>query len=74
MKMKGMRKVGEADIEVLIKRDDIKTLFDLAGKTSKTMSGLKHFRNVYVSMDLTKPEYQIRVDRTKAAGLGVSVS
>ncbi len=74
MKMKGMRKIGEADIEVKIKGDDMKVLFDLARKTSEAMSGLKMFRNVYVSMDLTKPEYQIRVDRIRAASLGVSVA
>lgn len=74
MKMKGMRKIGEADIEVKIKGDDVNLLFDLARKTSQAMEGLKHFRNVYVSMDLTKPEYQIRVDRVRAASLGVSVS
>ncbi|MCX5828562.1 MAG: efflux RND transporter permease subunit [Deltaproteobacteria bacterium] len=74
MKMKGMRKIGEADIEVKIKGDDMKILFDLARKTSETMNGLKYFRNVYVSMDLTKPEYQIRVDRTRAASLGVTVA
>ena len=73
MKMKGMRKIGEADVEVKIKGEDIKILFDLARKTSETMNGLKNFRNVYVSMDLTKPEYQIRVDRTRAASLGVTV-
>lgn len=74
MKMKGMRKIGEADIEVKIKGEDIKTLFDLARKTSETMNTLKHFRNVYVSMDLTKPEYQIRTDRARAASLGVTVA
>jgi len=73
MKMKGMRKIGEADIEVKIKGDDMKVLFDLARKTSEMMNGLKVFRNVYVSMDLTKPEYQLRVDRTRAASLGVTV-
>lgn len=74
MKMKGMRKIGEADIEMKIKGEDIKILFDLARKTSEAMNGLKYFRNVYVSMDLTKPEYQIRVDRTRAASLGVTVA
>ena len=74
MKMKGMRKIGEADIEVKIKGEDIKILFDLARKTSETMNTLKHFRNVYVSMDLTKPEYQIRIDRARAASLGVTVA
>jgi len=74
MKMKGMRKIGEADIEVKIKGEDIKVLFDLARKTSESMNTLKHFRNVYVSMDLTKPEYQIRIDRARAASLGVTVA
>lgn len=74
MKMKGMRKIGEADIEVKIKGDDMKVLFNLARKTSETMSSLKYFRNVYVSMDLTKPEYQIRVDRVRASSLGVTVA
>jgi len=74
MKMKGMRKIGEADIEVKIKGEDMKTLFDLARKTADSMNGLKYFRNVYVSMDLTKPEYQIRVDRTRAASFGVTVA
>jgi hydrophobe/amphiphile efflux-1 (HAE1) family protein len=74
MKMKGMRKIGEADIEIKIKGEDIKILFDLARKTSETMNELKHFRNVYVSMDLTKPEYQIGVDRARAASLGVTVT
>ncbi|MCX5831517.1 MAG: efflux RND transporter permease subunit [Deltaproteobacteria bacterium] len=74
MKMKGMRKIGEADIEVKIKGEDMKVLFDLARKTSEAMNGLKYFRNVYVSMDLTKPEYQIRLDRTRAASLGVTVA
>ncbi|MEI7672144.1 MAG: efflux RND transporter permease subunit, partial [Deltaproteobacteria bacterium] len=74
MKMKGMRKIGEADVEVKIKGEDMKVLFDLARKTSEAMNGLKYFRNVYVSMDLTKPEYQIRVDRTRAASLGVTVA
>ncbi|MCK7515736.1 MAG: efflux RND transporter permease subunit [Desulfobacterales bacterium] len=38
------------------------------------MNGLAQFNNVYVSMDMTKPEYQIRVDRARAAELGVSVA
>jgi len=74
MKMKGMRKIGEADIEVKIKGEDIKVLFDMARKNAETMNELKHFRNVYVSMDLTKPEYQIRIDRARAASLGVTVA
>ena len=72
MKIKGIRKLGEADIEVKIRGQEMDTLFDLARRTSGAMNELAHFTNVYVSMDLTKPEYQVRLDRTKAAELGVS--
>ncbi len=73
MPLKGIRRIGEADIEVKIKGQDIGTLFDLARKTAAAMNELACFTNVYVSMDMTKPEYQIRIDRPRAAELGVSV-
>lgn len=73
MKVKGIRKLGDADIEVKIKGQDIATLYDLARQTAGAMSELAHFTNVYVSMDMTKPEYQVRVDRQRAAELGVAI-
>ncbi len=73
MKVKGIRKLGDADIEVKIKGQDIEGLFDLARQTAGAMNQLAHFTNIYVSMDMTKPEYQVRIDRQRAAELGVSV-
>jgi multidrug efflux pump subunit AcrB len=73
-KVKGLRKLGDADIEVKVKGDDLKKLFELADKIAQTMNGLKQFTNVYVAMDLSKPEMQISVDRVRAAEMGVSVS
>jgi len=73
-KLKGIRKLGEADIEVKIKGQELDKLFDLARKTSEYMNKLAHFTNVYVSMDMTKPEYQVEVDRVRAAELGISVA
>jgi len=73
-KVKGMRKIGEADIEIKIKGQNLGTLFSIANDYARLMSGLKQFANVYVTMDMNKPEYQIRVDRTRAAEMGVSVS
>lgn len=73
-KVKGMRKLGEADIEVKIKGQEMEALFDLAARAAVVMNGLRQFTNVYVSMDMTKPEYQIRMDRTRAAELGVSIA
>jgi len=74
MKVKGMRKLGDADIEVKIKGADMPQLFAIARQTAQTMNGLKHFTNVVVAMDLSKPEYQVRIDRARAAELGVSVA
>jgi len=73
-RIRGIRGLSQADIEVMIQGPDTDTLFDLARQTTKTMNELANFTNVYVSMDLTKPEYQLRVDRVKAAELGVTVS
>lgn len=74
MKVKGMRKLGDADIEVKLKGPDINTLFEQARQTAQAMTALKHFTNVYVAMDLSKPEYQVKIDRVRAAELGVTVS
>jgi len=72
--MKGTRKVGGADIEVKVKGQDVARLYDLAGQVAQTMQSLKQFKNVYISMDMTKPEYQVRIDRVRASELGVSVA
>jgi multidrug efflux pump subunit AcrB len=74
MPVKGIRKLGDADIEVKIKGQDIEKLFDLAQGTAGAMNRLAHFTNVYVSLDMTKPEYQILVDRQLSAELGVSIA
>ncbi|HOS65456.1 MAG TPA: efflux RND transporter permease subunit [Candidatus Latescibacteria bacterium] len=73
-KMKGLRRLGEADIEVKIKGQDASVLFDLARRTAESMNELARFTNVYVSLDMTKPEYAVTVDRVRAAQLGLSVS
>jgi len=73
MKVKGMRKLGDADIEVKLKGPDIATLFEQARQTAQAMTALQHFTNVYVAMDLSKPEYQVKIDRVRAAELGVTV-
>ncbi len=73
MKLKGIRKLGDADIEVKIKGQDIEKLYNLAGQISGRMNKLENFINIYVSMDMTKPEFQVLIDRVRAAELGVSI-
>lgn len=73
-KMKGIRKIGEADIEVEVKGQDMERLFSIASQILGFVSDKGHFTNTYISLDLTKPEYQVQIDRVKAAELGVSVA
>jgi CzcA family heavy metal efflux pump len=72
--MKGIRKIGNADIEVKVKGQDTQQLYALANQVAQSMQKLGQFKNVYVSMDMTKPEYQVHTDRVRAAELGVSVA
>jgi len=74
MKTKGFRQLGTGDVEVQIKGPEIGQLFDLARQVSSAMNDMKNFTNIYLGMDLSKPEYQVRIDRTKAGELGVAVS
>ncbi len=72
-RIRGIHGLSQSDIQVMVRGQDTNTLFELARQTTQIMNELAYFTNVYVSMDLSKPEYQIRVDRVKAAELGVSV-
>lgn len=72
--VKGIRKLGDADIEVKIRGQEIPKLFELAQGTADAMNRLAHFANVYVSLDMTKPEFQVQMDRQVAADLGVSIA
>ena len=72
-RIRGIRGLSQADIQVMVRGQETDTLFELARQTTEIMNEQAHFTNVYVSMDLSKPEYQVRVDRVKAAELGVSV-
>ena len=74
MKTRGFRRAGSGDVEVEIKGPEVAQLFDLARRVSGAMNDMKHFTNIYMDMDLSKPEYQVRIDRSKAGEMGVSVS
>ncbi|MBS0012436.1 MAG: efflux RND transporter permease subunit, partial [Desulfobacterales bacterium] len=74
MPIKGTKGLRAADLIVQVRGRDMETLDDLAGRTVAAVRGIDQFENVSISMDRTKPEYQVRVDRTKASELGVSVA
>ncbi|EKD84066.1 MAG: hypothetical protein ACD_39C00264G0001 [uncultured bacterium] len=72
--IKGIRKLGDADIELKIKGDEVSVLFDNARKFMSALSDQSGLANVNLSLDMTKPEFQIFLDRQKAADCGISVA
>ncbi|TVM13868.1 AcrB/AcrD/AcrF family protein [Oceanidesulfovibrio indonesiensis] len=74
MPIKGIHGMRASDLVVQVRGEDMETLGSIAQRTVQKINELGRFHNVFVSMDLSKPEYQVRVDRVKAAELGVSVA
>ncbi|MFP4650588.1 MAG: efflux RND transporter permease subunit, partial [Desulfobacterales bacterium] len=74
MPIKGIAGLRAADVIVRVRGQDMDVLEELAVRTRQTMEEIEGLANVSVSMDRSKPEYQIRVDREKAAELGISIS
>lgn len=69
----GIRKTGEQEVEVKVKGTDMLSIFEFAGTLADRLEGAPGVRNVNISMDMSKPEYKIVIDREKAASLGLSV-
>ncbi len=73
-KIKGLRKVGEQDVEVNVKGSDAIVIYEFAGKLAGELRKATGFSGVNISMDLSKPEYRIYVDRDRASSAGISVN
>jgi multidrug efflux pump subunit AcrB len=74
MKVKGIRSVGESDLEVRVRGPEITRIFELAGDVARAAGTASNVTNVRLSLDMTKPEYQVRPDRLRAASMGVSAA
>jgi len=72
-RVEGIRKTGEQEVEVKIKGTEIFTIFDFAKRIAQQLDETPGIRNVNVSMDMSKPEYRITIDRARASALKVSV-
>ena len=76
-KMKGIRTTGTSDVEAEIRAPRSAALEDLAQVAAAAAGRVKDVpgvTNLDVSLDISKPEYRIYVDRARAADLGMSVS
>lgn len=72
-KMRGIRSLGQAEIEVEISGAEIASLFGLANEVAGRLRERPELTNVMVSLDYSKPEWQVVVDRNRAAELGLTV-
>ena len=72
-RVEGIRKTGEQEVEVKIKGTEILSIFDFAKKVAQQLDETPGIRNVNVSMDMSKPEYRITIDRARASALKMPV-
>jgi len=73
MKIKGIRKIGLQDVEVKIQGSEIMPIYNFANQVAAALGQTPGLSGVNISMDMTKPEYRVYVDRTRASALGISV-
>ncbi|MFO8013578.1 MAG: efflux RND transporter permease subunit [Phycisphaerae bacterium] len=71
--IKGLRKVGEQDVEVYVTGSDTLLLYEFAEKLAGRMVQTPGLSGVNISMDMTKPEYRVYVVRARASAMGISV-
>lgn len=76
-KMKGIRAVGDFDIEVELlasRTEPMERIYEAASGVAGVLRSVAGLTNVDVSIDITKPEYQIFVDRRRAMDVGLGVN
>ncbi len=71
-KMKGIRKVGESDVEIRVRGFDLEQMHQIAQQVSARIQNIAGLTNVRIGTQITKPEYQILVDRLRLADAGLS--
>lgn len=64
--------ISNADIEFVIRGDDMRVLREYAERLTGEMRGESAFADVRTSYEVGRPEVQISVDRLRAADLGIS--
>ena len=71
-KMKGIRKMGESDVEVKVRGFDLDQIHQIAEQVANRIQAIQGLTNVRIGTQITKPEYQIQIDRLRAADIGIS--
>ncbi len=74
MKLKGIRQIGLQDVEVKVQGSEIMPIYDFAKQAAAKLGETPGLSGVNISMDMTKPEYRVHVDRARASALGIPVA
>ncbi|HRT04392.1 MAG TPA: efflux RND transporter permease subunit [Kiritimatiellia bacterium] len=74
MKVKGIRQIGLQTVEIKVQGSEIQPIYEFAQQAAKALNETPGIVNVNISMDMTKPEYRIHVDRARASALGIPVN
>jgi HAE1 family hydrophobic/amphiphilic exporter-1 len=75
--MRGIRQLGEFDVEVELRAPRTKSMESIAEVANQVRARLKDLpmlTKLDVSLDVSKPEYQVRVDRVRARELGLTAA
>ena len=72
--MRGIRKVGRSEIEIEINGSEMNQLFETASRIAEGLGEAPGLTNIDISLDYSKPEWQVDIDRLRAGELGLSVS
>jgi len=73
MPIKGIRKTGQQQVEVKVNGSDLAEIFAFAQKAASTLNQTEGLTGVNISMDMTKPEYRVYVDRARASVLQIPI-
>lgn len=73
MKIKGIRQLGQQQVEVKVNGADIEEIFAFAQKAAFTLNQADGLTGVNISMDMTKPEYRVHIDRARASALEIPI-
>lgn len=72
-KMKGIKMTGESDVEIKVKGLELNKIMEIAKQVVGKMNQIDGLTNIRIGTQITKPEYQIKVDRMRLANLGLTV-
>jgi len=75
--MRGIRLLGEFDVEVELRAprtESMESMAEVANQVRARLKDLPVLTKLDVSLDVSKPEYQVRVDRVRAGDLGLTAA